>query len=573
MKSTVLKQEEFFEHPAPLRAIETSSPLLQPNQIKKWLHDLPSQNPARNATRIITALTKLQQNDLSDEIRLEALDTYHPYVLNLTKHLQQRYKTGPTPLSLDTTASVDLAQSLIQTLASSYMQLARGQLSRSSSLTDLDRKSRAIERSIFNLGQVLLNGYLAYRTAPSRVWSDLIELYASADRQDLLTHSVPCGAAESVNSFTTIQTTFEQVVLLSTSDPKGMQVGECQHLNDLLTQVHLHSDTDRVETRLESAGVFVFDTTKDEPPLPISACPDLIESPDHVSINCLGTIEALQERAKTNDADQPFKIGVQPTIDTAALVRRVIRRWTGKLTRGPLVRMPQVWDLPVCCGIADIHYYAYNQLPFSKFELDARNTAPIQAGARIDVNEISTATDSHQNSDPELRQITYDNLETQLADDDTPNLHKMQVARVMDESDGGIRLRLFTDSTVQLVVGDIVSMQYGAAGSWRPGVVRWLLANARDHVDVGIQILSNYVEPIAIQPFEVYSGDQMTPALLLPGSSSLGTSDSFVVSGRFRNYSEKCKVVNAEGEVRAFKLIDLKLRTRSFDQITVVPCE
>ena len=37
--------------------------------------------------------------------------------------------------------------------------------------------------------------------------------------------------------------------------------------------------------------------------------------------------------------------------------------------------------------------------------------------------------------------------------------HHKQIARMMDESAGGVRLRLFTGSMVRLLVGEIVSMR------------------------------------------------------------------------------------------------------------------
>jgi len=545
--------------------------------LAKYEDTLEFSTPALSASRVVAALENLHQQNLDDEQRLEALEVYRLPVASIAEALQAKFETQSIPLSPGTKESVDLAQSLMTGLATGYMLAARNFVEQGESIIVSDRKELAIQRSIYHLGQVLLNAYLTYRPAVPGVWADLYELYRYAEHDALLLEPVPMEGVGIVNSVTTIEASFQHILLVAAGDPAGLQMGECKRLYELLKRVQENVNITTNLSFPDPIGVFVFDLSSDDPPLPLAATPDIHASPSLRSVNCLQAIKKLHSSLKSKNSIHFANTSQLVDVSSLELLRRAGRKWAGNPARRQSVRSPQMLDLPVCSGIAGTHYYAYNQQPFGHFEQRCRGIEPEEhdPGMRNDeiFIELSTPPDKSgwiRNSAPEDEDDGVPVHESTLA----TRLHHMQIARVMDESAGGVRLRLFTGSMVRLMVGNIVAMQYGAGESWRVGMVRWLNASAKNYVDVGIMFLSPSIEPVAIQRSDPVSNEAtLVPALLLPSNQALGTPETIVVPRGTHSLGDELQIVLEDGTIRSLKPMRLKERTSSFDQIVIDPSD
>ncbi len=591
MKSSLAHKEDFtdsentsIKHTAaktpqasPVRAIDFD-PSQVPPQIEKWLAELPKKNPRQNANRLIVAIKRLGQKKLTDDVQIDALEVYLPVALELVERLQRQFENEAIPSTVESRVPFDLAQSLLLELTRAYLATANALSSDTRPPVDTKLSSLALQRSLLLSGHVLLNGYLAYRAAPDGVWSNIYRLYQSAKRHDLLFVPVRTSDRHNQDARPTIQSSFEQIVLLCASDPKGMQLGECRRLNDLLSRTLHSAEVTDDDYGRESAGVFAFDTSSDKAPLPVAALPDLLDSATHESINCLAHIDRLREIVSTNKVHQPADQSVPSNVDELHLFNKSARRWVGKQKRGQAVRLPQVWDLPVCAGLVDTHYYAGDQKPFALFAQSARSIARTDDYTETDSASFGTDTE-YELSQPHQLTPLHGTLDASVignleADEShaAPGLHPIQIARVIDESENGARLRVFTGSAIRFLVGDIVSMQCGAAGSWRPGVVRWLIASERNHVDVGVEVLAAYATSVGLQPLDIHTEQgRLMPALFLPGSNSRRSSDSIIVPKSSQPMAKQFKIFESDGTSRTLKLVKPLLTTNSFDQFVVVP--
>ena len=214
----------------------------------------------------------------------------------------------------------------------------------------------AIHRSIYHLGQILLNSYLSYRAAVPGVWSDLYELYRYAESEALLLESVKIEGVGIVDSTTTIDATFQHIVLVSSGDPGGMQMGECKRLYELLKRIQ---DSVTISSKVawpEPIGYFIFDLSSDDPPVPLAATPDLYATTDHRSINCLKAVSNLHNSLKSTNKIRFAESGQLVDVSNLELLRRGAKKWAGNPGRRQSVRSPQMIDLDVCSGIGGTHF-------------------------------------------------------------------------------------------------------------------------------------------------------------------------------------------------------------------------
>lgn len=574
MKSAVAKVEDTLEFSTPIPTVsEVEDVEIQPHLIQQWLDDLPRASPELSASRIVEALTNLHHQRLDEHARLTALEVYRLPVASIVESLQATFETQSIPLSSGAKMSVDLAQSLMTGLATGYMLAARNLVAESDTDSNTTYKELAIQRSIYHLGQVLLNAYLTYRPAVEGVWSDLYELYRHAENEALLLEPIPMEGVGIVDSTTTIDACFQHILLVSCGDPAGMQMGECKRLYELLKRVQEKiSIRNKIRSRA-SHGDFIFDLSTDEPPVPLAATPNVKPSPHLRSVNCLKAIRELHDTLKAKNNVRFANTTHFVDVSNLELLRKTGRKWAGNPGRRQSIRSPQILDLPVCSGISGTHYYASGQQSFSRFEQLASGAGPVNPGQIESTAEqifidLSSAPDSGGWLSATTEQVADD---IDVFETSGPiRLHHMQVARVMDESAGGVRLRLFTGSMVRLLVGDIVSMQYGASESWRVGMVRWLNASANNYVDVGIMFLSPVVEPVAIARTDARDGEvTLVPALLLPQNQQIGTPETIVLPRGTHLLEDELRIVNAQGLVRQLKPVSLQRRTSSFDQIVI----
>jgi len=580
VKSALAKYEDTLEFATPMpvaKAVENVE--LRPSQIKSWLDELPRANPDLSAARVVGALENFHQQNLDDEQRLEALEAYRLPVASIVEELQAKFETQSIPLSPGTKESVDLAQSLITGMATGYMLVARNLVEQNESIISSDHKELAIQRSIYHLGQVLLNAYLTYRPAVRGVWADLYELYRYAEHDALLLEPIPMEGCGIVDSVTTIEASFQHILLVAAGDPAGLQMGECKRLYELLKRVQEEVNITTNLSFPDPVGIFVFDLTSDDPPLPLAATPDIHASPSLRSVDCLRPAKKLHGELKSRNRIHYANTSRMIDVSSLELLRRTGRKWAGNPARRQSVRSPQMLDLPVCSGIAGTHYYAYNQQPFSYFEQRCRGIEPEQEADAASNDEVFVDLNTPPDKGGWIQSTTASESSDADKSDDrveihdstvAPRLHHLQIARVMDESAGGVRLRLFTGSMVRLMVGNIVAMQYGAGESWRIGMVRWLNASAKNYVDVGIMFLSPSMEPVAIQRLDADSEDPtLVPALLLPSNQTLGTPETIIVPRGTHNMGDELLIISEQGSIRSLKPMQLKERTSSFDQIVL----
>lgn len=576
LKSAAAKFEDTLDYSTPIPVVSAVEDVeIRPDQIQQWLDDLPRANPELSATRIVDALLKLHEQRIDESERLTALEVYRLPVASIVEGLQATFETQSIPLSSGAKRSVDLAQSLLTGLATGYMLSAQNLAADKKYKSSSGKKELAIQRSIYYLGQVLLNGYLNYRPAVPGVWSDLYELYGYAEDEALLLESVPMAGVGIVDGSTTIDASFQHTLLVAAGDPVAMQMGECKRLYELLKRVQ---DKITIGTKLKRAdpvGSFVFDLLSDEPPIPLAAKPNVVATPQLRSINCLKAIRELHNTLKAKNNVQFANTSKFIDVSNLELIRRAIRKWAGNPGRRQSVRSPQMLDLPVCSGVSGTHYYAFDERSFSTFEkisngeiVATDQSVQQEIDEEHDYIDLASVPDSDgwlQHSKASIE----DTLDVRESTQDD-RLHHMQVARVMDESAGGVRLRLFSGSMVRLLVGEIVSMQYGSGVSWRVGMVRWLNVSARNYVDVGVMFLSPVVEPVAIQRVDARTDEvTLVPSLLFPENKLLGTPESIVVPRGTHHIEQALKIVHASGQVRHVRPVELKERTSSFDQIVI----
>jgi hypothetical protein len=151
----------------------------------------------------------------------------------------------------------------------------------------------------------------------------------------------------------------------------------------------------------------------------------------------------------------------------------------------------------------------------------------------------------------------------------TQELFRIDQWQIKDESAGGLLLERSKESGgIYVRVGDLLGIQDKASEQWRIGLVRWLKNPEASTVEMGIEMLAPWAEPVAVKTSApAYQTGQFMPALLLPAIAFLRRPATLLTAwGTYATGSE-LYLMQKERETRLVRLVKLLERTGSFEHV------
>jgi len=559
-----------------LRATPTGTSEVRPKRVASWLDELPADDPQDAGQQIYTALFNQNRVALDDGNRLQVMEAYRVPVAMIVDTLQTGYETAAVPHSRSRRENVRFVNRLLTEMAYGYKIVALNLTISGKLKQERADIAMSIQRSLYQLGQVLLNGYCTYQPPASGVWRDVHRLYQYAETQGLVDDVVEQAGAGLVDDKTSISQTYQHLLLLAAGDPYCLLSGEAKRLFEILKSVRNPTQITSNVKFADPVGQFLISYASDAPPVALGKVQDV--KPDQY-LRVLSALDAIRDlhsmMKKSERVTAPAREGDTGNVE---LIRRVGRMWAGNMARRQTHRANMQYELPVCSGISATHFFCTT----------APEAAPATPGSSTAVEETDEPREIYVDLCGEpgvdgLLRPGSARAAASKADADEPTfgsgvesktLHRLQLCHAMDESAGGARVRIYSGSSVRVAVGDVMGMQYPDSAKWKVAVVRWVRAYDEDFVDVGVKFLAPEVQAVTIRPIpktgEVKS---FMHALRLPRNDALNTPASIVLPRGLYDPGDKLEIKDQTGSSETLVPMHVIDRTGSFEQLVVAPAK
>ncbi len=320
-------------------------------------------------------------------------------------------------------------------------------------------------RILRTLSRHLLIGNLTASPPGAGIWKKLHQTYELA-RQQGVTRYVPERACCS------LQDEYYAAVLLGCAQPASFTAREILFLDAYLERFSKQIDSNRDKTN-QHPVVFWIDPARDAPATPYSRKPPPQETPVRFfSCGRLAELLAKQLEALDSGTDS-HQLELPDFASTPAgrgVLLRLCTRW-GDPAKRRFPRRRQNYRAQLCVGLMNV------------FQLFQQPSIPPEVSSWMIVNE----------------------------------------------SPDGYAIMHVSEQPGIITVGDVVALKTETGSNWQLCIIRWVLSENQEHLELGLQILSAHTIAAQFALPSGTTGNSCRPALVLPATPSLRPEESLVV--------------------------------------------
>ncbi|MBC7787333.1 MAG: hypothetical protein H7Z18_07820 [Methylophilaceae bacterium] len=480
---------------------------LRPSKIAEFIERIPFNNIFSAATILLEEMQILNRQKVSADNRTKALELYRPAVIRITYELRDLYINNtsyPMPAKVKSCASA--AELLWLELAYGY-KLAY--LDYKSKLINARSKPAALvlQRAIHSLYKLSLVYYSIYFSPPSSIWADLHQLYYSAVQQGADTIEVQ-DTESTTNNVSSVELAYKQAVLTGLTNPQHLAKTDIQRVADYLSHLSESALLRGIGTTESDSGVFLIKLNSNQLPIPFTKKPTKPNAANDILLITLDVARKMHQHLKLL---QEGKIPADGYFSSDAL------------------------DL----NYTDLLTYLIKQLGATPKRLFSRACKDHKVQLVFGITDI------------------FQSLESS-----TKSLAKVSTWQVLNTSAIGFALRKFQTGEVSIKVGDFVAMKETSESGWVIAVLRWIIADQQDSLDIGLQLLAPSVSTIGIKSSK---STHYENALTLPEVAPLKLPETIVVARGIYSPATVFDIIQngALTQVLATKLIE---RTANFER-------
>ncbi len=441
----------------------------KPKQVGAWLKRLPLSDPLQAAGELADCLDRANRAKMGHDVRARMVEQLDAAVEDTVTALRGQYAGAPLPLAPRLRPHPQLAQRLLQELATAYKILILSWLGRS---FHLNKKClpRYLQRLLLILQQVLEISFETHENVPSGVWLDLHQTYNYALRAGL-GQVIPEGTKAMLSA----EQIYKGVLLMAIADPYRFPQIELPWAKDLIARFNDLAEIYPAEEATGHAGLFVVEVNTDAPPRPLAWERHPTDPRWDLLLNTTELVKHLAMlAAHVKGREDPERLGLPAVARDpayAVMLRRLKLSWGASLQRqAQRRRYMRGKELEVGFGLRSVYQLL----------------GPV-TGERHLVN----------------------------APAETPPVVMRCIT--VDDSMGGLALRRSGNLTAQVKVGDLVGIRQDN-GQWSVGLVRWFRVPREGELFFGVQLLAPKAHPVQVRRND--TGKQY-PSLLLQASPTL----------------------------------------------------
>ena len=513
------------ERAAPPRELE-----IRPKQVKVWLASLPLAQSLDSAKRLATHLAAINRSKIDLDDRVEILDSYRASAATLLDELDAVYGKAALPLAPRARDALALARELAFELAAGY-KIA---------ITELTAKRLAfgakkqlpllVLRAMEYLGHELAASYKSYTPVPPAVWNEMHQLYLFAEREGI--------ASESADGETraTVMDVYCEALLLALTDPYRLVHGEAERITAQIRALRGLATLGQARPATAPGGHFLVPCDTDKPPKPLLSANDETGGPNWRLLDANPIADKLKARTQAHasgNVSQTLSRSVTP--EALALMGKLVAFW-GNPPKRASRRDPRETSVAICVGLKSIsHFVALETTP------SPGEAAAIRAGITMPLNSVP--------------------------DDDISKGFAVHEWDVVNQSDGGVKVRRVNDALQTLAVGDAVALKFIGRPRWTIGVARWITQLDEGGMEFGVQFLATSARAVWVQPANSGS-PQAKPGLVLDDDSD---SQALLTMPNLYMQARVYELVGA-GDASTVRATGLIERTARFDLFDVSAC-
>ena len=432
---------------------------LAPEQVPGWLASLPNEDPVKAGRLMLDQLVPLNRSRVRITLRQDVTEGVLGYAEHLLPRLDAALASGTLPLSAQGRNAAGIAEELLTELAYSYKLLLVEQSRRLFGFASSGRALLPVLRAIQMLAQRLKLGYRMYATNPKAVWHELHELYQFALRRGLANRSLVDGGE-------TPMSVYRGALLLAFAEPLKLMQGDLDRVAAWLDRFGNQATLGPAGQHKSGQGLFLIKAQRDVPGYALSKRHHPVPQSHDLVLNTLPLAEHLLDQlARLSAGETAASLSLPAEADDPAfrdLMGRLVKHW-GAVPNRRFTRLRTHARVEVCVGIRGIWEF-----------LNSRGAAKAGNGEWM----------------------------------------------VTNESPRGFALMHVKGPIESIRVGEVVGLRTRESHTCHICVVRWVLSDNPEHLELGLEELAPTARPVSIRKTRG-APQEAERVLLLPEVPSL----------------------------------------------------
>jgi len=437
---------------------------------RAWVGELPMMDMGETTKRLFAALTKLNKEPISPQIRIDVTDVLLPYVKMALENLDRHFMVRSYPLPERSQKVFDLKRSLIMELAGSYQLAALDMLTKKS--ISNKRLITAIGRAIQYMSMAIMNDYGIYAKNQKTIWHDIHHLYLLACENKIAKKEVPHKDDVNGEDFT-IEQQYKLINLVALSAPNTLRQGEVEKIREFfvatLNDVSIIKDAENVKSKYAHIALL----NSDEPAslMPVS---EIVSSPTSRIFDLSRIINHIDQFVSLSEASDLGTHEKWPML-SHSLAKRLVYVLTTIRNR-KYKRFPRDEKATLAIRMNDVINITRDNEPESFMD---------QINEDVEDDNIYEALAAEDGVSSPWSDIDVD----ELAENRDVQLHTWQIE---NSSSGGYGLRQIVNEASTARVGELVAIKdpKDNSGLWQIAVTRWMDSFKDIGLRMGLEILS-----------------------------------------------------------------------------------
>ena len=441
---------------------------VEPKRLKAWIETLPRANQDSLLQSLAEAVQQIRNRRMEGFARFEALEMLRPVLLETLALVSGRLQGSTFPLSGQKAMLAEQIMTLQRDLAHAYrMAVIDACPGGKAPFLRGGQVTQVLVRAVYHASRHIFASYFLYRQPEPGAWGGINALLRFARSIGLHEKSVE----EPVEKGTaTVMSLYVQALLLSLTNPYCFNQRELSELwaltRDLAPGVELSPQ------RFGPTGSVAL-IEMDLPPTYHTRAPD-------AASGAVLWIDLRDVRKRVLDAlERPLEGEIainlgrgNDLIVSESVMRQAFNNWEQAASR-TYPRIPADHMIEAVIGLSGVHYHLAGRVDFDSLLRDLQGVEP----------------------------SFDDRVGWAAAAADSSRMRATILARAMDQSLGGYRLRWDNSEAVRARIGEVIglSVPYDSGErNWMVGIVRWLRYDG-SAMDAGIDLVGHRARAISVR--------------------------------------------------------------------------
>ncbi len=207
--------------------------LYEEDTLRQWIADLPTANQGLTTRLFHDFIRDFNKIEMDVQLRLDTLETLKLNFFEIEDYLRIRLSKMGFPKGENEQKILKVVTSIEQEFALGYWIVVRALTRRGTGWFQGKNIALSIQRTIKNLGYIVVTYYMMCLPVPDWVWIDLHSLYKLSIKVKKENIKIP-DDLDNPSDVSTITENYIQILLLSLTDPRGLMQKEVQQVYNFL---------------------------------------------------------------------------------------------------------------------------------------------------------------------------------------------------------------------------------------------------------------------------------------------------------------------------------------------------